>query len=147
MAGSIRLTKEESQQFIKLMSFVQLSDIFVVSEKFRNFGRGTGKNFKVLLDIKGTKIDMDSAQPEAYITYVIKLFEGRKKIFEQETTYRISLDITDKDQVKEILSNEKIRRFFLGKQLMKVTWPFLRQEFHDNCARVGIRPLTLPFLK
>jgi S-adenosylmethionine:tRNA-ribosyltransferase-isomerase (queuine synthetase) len=146
LRGNIKLSKKEISEFFDLLKIIKLKDIFLQKETIRSkYVDKVEEYLEIKLNLKEALLDWD--KKDAFVEYSIKMKSGRRIIFEQNTAYRISLTISDLEKAKSILKNEKIEEFFLKKQLNKIAWPFLRADFHNNLARVGIKPATLPLLK
>ena len=142
----IKLTKEEFSQFFELIKNINLKNIFILKEKYEIKNKENNlKKISIELKLKSGNLELENNR--AFVEYQIKLKDGKKIFYTQETKYEVELYIKNKEEVIKILKNENIEKFFIEKQLNKIAWPFLRVDFHNNLARVGIKPITLPLLK
>ena len=144
------LTKEELMAFQKLIRNIELTDIFVRKMSYeRNYDtlyKGINGNLNVDVSMKPGPISYANDTMIVIKPYKVNLQSGKETILSLEVEYRLVFDLKDIEIVKTNLENEKVRKFFLDRQIMRFVWPFLREEFNSACGKTGIRPLVLPLL-
>ncbi|QTA38517.1 hypothetical protein JYK00_03070 [Thermosipho ferrireducens] len=144
-----KLTKEQLKKYSEFLKGLELEDIWVKSDRYTFYDdmhKPTPGNFDVRVSVKKDNTEIDVAKGRAIMGYEIVISEKEKIIFKDEIDLVVNLQIS-KDSIDEIFSDNALKEFFIGKQLVKITWPFIREIFYTNLARVGIRPIILPFLK
>jgi len=94
-----------------------------------------------------------SFQPEYYITedclripvgYKLDIKANEEIFASFEFVYEVEFGIADMKIVESTLENQEIRSFFLGYQMEKFVWSYLRSAFSDACSRLGVHTMALP---
>jgi hypothetical protein len=67
-------------------------------------------------------------------------------IFVQISIFVISFKIIDPAAYGELWADEELRKIFMEKQIQKTIWPLFRQHIHDGMSRLGMSPVTLPWI-
>lgn len=67
-------------------------------------------------------------------------------IFLQISIFVISFKVIDQAAYDEFWADEELRKIFMEKQIQKTMWPLFRQHIHDGMSRLGMSPVTLPWL-
>jgi hypothetical protein len=67
-------------------------------------------------------------------------------IFVADLDLRHQLQIIDPAAYGELWADEELRKIFMEKQIQKTIWPLFRQHIHDGMSRLGMSPVTLPWI-
>ena len=67
-------------------------------------------------------------------------------IFRQISVFIIGFSITDMPVFEVLWANDELRKVFMEKQIQKTLWPIFRQHAHDGMSRLGMAPVSLPWL-
>ncbi len=67
-------------------------------------------------------------------------------IFKQTSVFIISFKVIDATAYGELWAEEELRKIFMEKQIQKTIWPLFRQHVHDGMSRLGMSPVTLPWI-
>ncbi len=67
-------------------------------------------------------------------------------IFLHISIFVISFKVIDQAAYDEFWADEELRKIFMEKQIQKIMWPLFRQHIHDGMSRLGMSPVTLPWL-
>lgn len=144
----------EKESYDELIKLLVLRDIVVNKCNFhRNIplrDSNTLSSLSVNLERGEVEPDFDAdtlVVPVAYRVVVTYPEDKEKVILFFEVIYEVHFASTDIDRVKEILSADGLKEFFLGYQMDKFAWSYLRSSFSYACTATGIRALTLPMLQ
>lgn len=66
--------------------------------------------------------------------------------FKQESGFIIGFGVTDLPTFTELWADEEVRKVFMEKQIQRTLWPLFRQHAHDGMSRLGMAPVSLPWL-
>lgn len=72
-------------------------------------------------------------------------YEG-KQVYQQTSILVTKFLLTDREKFDDFWITEDIRRFFKEKQLPQFLWPVVRQQVLDGFARLGLPPISLPWM-
>jgi hypothetical protein len=76
--------------------------------------------------------------------YELNISFKDKPLFKQVSLFLVFFD---KPEVfLESWKDEELKKIFKEKQIQKILWPFFRQNVHDGMSRLGIMPITLPWI-
>jgi hypothetical protein len=140
---SRKLSPEEFQKFLELIDSLELEDITVMKMSFEllspleegtvaiKIGERAGSPQR-----KGEKLEI----PQAF-AITVEQKEEEKLRFRVE--YLLTFSVARDETVSQALEYEGVTRFFLEQQVPKLVWPFLREDFHFACSKLGLRPITL----
>jgi len=67
-------------------------------------------------------------------------------VFKQTSIFIISFKVIDPAAYDELWADEELRKIFMEKQIQKTIWPLFRQHVHDGMSRLGMSPVTLPWI-
>ena len=68
------------------------------------------------------------------------------RIFKQVSVFIIGFSVVDLPTFTELWDDDEIRKVFQEKQIQKTLWPLFRQHAHDGMSRLGMAPVSLPWL-
>lgn len=134
------------QKFADLLNKIEFSDIFVRKLSFEKMG-AIEPGLNVNVNANQPSIEIKDNSINATIGFLIEITSSEKKVFSMNAVYDAFFTSKELDYVKKLLEDEEVKNLFLNKQLLKLVWPFLREDFHTSNAKIGIRPMTLPLLK
>ena len=67
-------------------------------------------------------------------------------VFRQVSTFIVAFQAQDAATANELWADEELRKVFMENQLQKTLWPLFRQHVHDGMSRLGMAPVSLPWL-
>ena len=67
-------------------------------------------------------------------------------IFEHTSKFIISFKVINAEAYEQLWAEEDLRKAFMEQQIQKTLWPLLRQHIHDGMSRLGLSPVTLPWV-
>lgn len=67
-------------------------------------------------------------------------------VFKQISVFIIGFSIIDLSTFEELWADEEVRKVIMEKQIQKTLWPLFRQHVHDGMSRLGMTPVSLPWL-
>jgi len=67
-------------------------------------------------------------------------------VFHFEMILEVVFACSEMDKVQELLSSQTVKGMFLGYQMDKFAWPYLRCAFANACSSLGKRSFVLPML-
>ncbi len=70
-----------------------------------------------------------------------------KQVFIGHFHFQVVFTHNDKEKVETLLSDEKIRELFLGSQLDKFVWSYLRRAIQQVVLDAGFPPVMLPMYR
>jgi hypothetical protein len=78
--------------------------------------------------------------------FELSVSAGKQPVYEQVSAFRVIFEIRDRAIFGRTWADENVKKVFLEKQVMKTIWPFFRQQVMDGMTRVGLKPVTLPWI-
>ena len=150
------MTKEEersiSAQFSRLLEAMQLVEIKQVAIFSRRLGDPPlAAGIVPTMEIKQAHGDGD---PEVLVDsnilfrtrFDMKVLCADIPVFEHFSEFFAIFSIQNPDIYQELWQIEGIRKVFIERQLKRTLWPFLREHVLDGMVRVGLAPITLPWI-
>jgi len=80
------------------------------------------------------------------VRYDFTCKSGVVDIYKHMGAFAVFFELVDKDKFTELWKDEALRKIFWERQIQKTLWPYLRQQVSDGMSRLGITPITLPWL-
>ncbi|RKZ02976.1 hypothetical protein DRQ21_07100 [Candidatus Fermentibacteria bacterium] len=81
---------------------------------------------------------------EVPVAYKITIKGGKRSLAIFEFQYEVVFSIRDRNVLDSGLEDKEIRDFFIGYQMEKFVWSFLRSALADACSKLGIENVILP---
>lgn len=144
----------EKESYDELIKLLELRNIVVNKCDYHRSMQLRDSN---MLNSFGINMERGQFEPEfdeesliVPVAYKLLVFNSEYKdqiILQFEVIYEVHFTSVDIDRVKEIFTNNDIREFFLGYQMDKFAWSYLRNSFSHACTATGLRVLTLPMLQ
>lgn len=80
------------------------------------------------------------------IRYEFNMSFADKPIFRHRAEYFMTFELTDAAVFWSLWPDEELQERFRNRQVLRTFWPFLRQQVLDGALRLGLPPVTLPWL-
>lgn len=140
-----------NERFARFLRAVQLQDIRPMSLQSEVKGSMPPQGSELQLEWRQSFANGDPIAPTPEIKafrpkyeFVVKFQDTT--VFKQTSVFVISFKVIDATAYDELWANEDIRKIFTDKQIQKILWPLFRQHIHDGMSRLGMSPVTLPWI-
>ncbi|MCX6089178.1 MAG: hypothetical protein NTY95_16230 [Bacteroidia bacterium] len=141
------MSEEISLQFKNILHSIELDDIFISKIAYKI--EKMPENGDIVIDL-GKKIsepEINQNKIAEHISFKITIEQNEEKIMSFQIEYKLIFDILSLEMLNKSLETAEAKKFFLEYQIPKFAWPFLREDFHTACTKVGMRPITLKMMK
>jgi hypothetical protein len=78
--------------------------------------------------------------------YEFALVQADKVLFQQISTFVLLFQVLAQTEFSELWTQEPLQGAFKEKQIPHIIWPIFRQQVMDGMSRLGMAPVTLPWL-
>lgn len=109
--------------------------------EIRNYKK---KSYEILRAAFEPGYDIQDTILGAPVAYKITIKGEERTLAIFEFQYEVIFRIKDRDLLDKGLEEKEICDFFIGHQMEKFVWSFLRGAFADACSKLGIESLILP---
>lgn len=149
--GGGLMSDDINERFARFLRAVQLQDIRPMSLQSEVKGSMPPQGSELQLEWRQSFANGDpiAPTPEARAfrpkyEFVVKFQNAI--IFEQTSVFVIGFKIIDSVAYDELWADESLQKIFMEKQIQKILWPLFRQHIHDGMSRLGMPPVTLPWI-
>lgn len=142
-----KLNQEKRQQFLELINNLELEDITVREMSFELLSPLEEGAVTIKVGDKDGQPSLKEQTLEVYRTFTVAVEQGGAQLLRFRVRYLLLFSVANRDVVSRALEDEVILEFFLKQQIARLVWPFLREDFHLACSKLGIRPITLKLLR
>lgn len=142
---------EKKERLHELLQSLKLREISPMKLDSERLGPLPQSDKEMNVRWKQTFANDDPAAPEECIRvfrprYEFESAQDDQLFFKQESVFIIVLEIIDKKTFDAAWQDEEVRKVFMERQIQHTTWPIFRQQVQDGMSRLGIQPVTLPWL-
>jgi hypothetical protein len=149
--GVVLMSPEIKDQVRVLLQSVKLREIVplrLVSERLGPLPQPGGE---MKVEWTQTFANDDPVIPEGTIRifrprYEFFAVQSEKVLYKQESTFMIVFEIVDSTIFESVWKMEEVKKIFLERQIQHTVWPIFRQQVQDGMSRLGMQPVTLPWL-
>jgi len=139
---------ERLSRFLRALTLKEIRPMLLHSE---SLGPLPAPGSELRLEWKQQFADGDplSPAPEALVfrpRYELSASFQASPVFRQVTTFIVAFQAQDAATANELRADEELRKVFMEHQLQKTLWPLFRQHVHDGMSRLGMAPVSLPWL-
>ena len=140
--------KNDIERYTEFIKLIELNKLVVEEVHFKRESWELFKNINVNVSIKKTEIlnEIDSFI-RTRIFYNIELVSEQKIIMSFDISYLIFFISKEVEKANKYLEDEKIKEIFLKRQLNKIAWSYLRNDFQIALTKVGFESVPLPLLR
>ncbi len=142
-----KLNQEKSQQFLELINNLELEDVTVREMSFKLLSPLEEGAITIKIGEKDDLPSLEGQKLEVYRTFTVIVEQGKAQKLRFQAQYLLLFSVANRDIVSRALEDEVILEFFLKRQIVRLVWPFLREDFHLACSKLGIHPITLKLLR
>lgn len=138
------------KQFASLIQSLELKEIVTLSLTSRRFNNPeAGKEVKFNWN-QASAQDTPEKSPTGTLIFRVKFDADAKQedapILTHTTEFAVVFDLKDESQFNEAWESKAVQDAFLGQQITFTLWPLFRQNVYDAMSRLGLNPVTLPWL-
>lgn len=136
--------------FSSLMHSISLADIAVVGLTSKKTGNPvTGEEVKLnwsqsLADGSPEKL------PNSLLLFRLKydadVVQKDASVFVHSSEFGVAFKLDDEEAFDSCWANQELHQVFLNQQMTTTVWPVFRQNVLDGMSRLGMKPITLPWL-
>jgi hypothetical protein len=144
--------KAKNVHFDRLLGSLKLLDIKQVALYSRRLGDSTATTgVEPSIEIKQAqgKEDPIKLQDQKILfrtRFDVKASNTGTAYFEHFSEYFMTFELVDSEAYTELWQDSEIRTVFLERQVKRTLWPLLRERVLDGMLRVGLQPVTLPWI-
>jgi hypothetical protein len=149
--GGGLMSDDINERFARFLRAVQLQDIRPMSLQSEVKGSMPPQGSELQLEWRQSFANGDPIVSAPDLRIFRPKYEFTVKfqdavIFVQISIFVISFKIIDPAAYGELWADEELRKIFMEKQIQKTIWPLFRQHIHDGMSRLGMSPVTLPWI-
>ncbi len=138
-------------RFGRLLGILKLHDIRPMDLHSSRRGEIPAPGSELQLVWKQALADGDPLFPEADTAvfrpkYELLVKHSETEVFIQVSVFVIAFKISDRTLFDSLWAESEVRETFVRKQLQRTMWPLFRQHVLDGMSRLGMQPVTLPWL-
>ncbi len=144
------------EKYTELIKALQLRDIVTKKTFFeRNIPSSEFAKVRTLsLNLERGEIEPMFSKEQVIVPIAYRVIGQAKQsdaenhfdVFHYEIVLEAVFACSDMDLLKELLSIVSVREVFLGYQMDKFVWPYLRCSFANACSALGKKSFVLPML-
>ena len=140
-----------NNDFIELIKTIDLNVIQPLKVEYerKNDISQTDNNINLHWSMKfpeNTFEIIDNKLLQLYPMFEVDISCKDKVIYSHRAIIGISFEINDFSLFEKKWKDEKIQEIFRNKQVLKLVWPFFRQQVSDGLSRVGLPTIALPLV-
>ncbi len=138
-------------RFGRLISTLKLQDIRPIDMHSSRRGEIPSPGSELQLVWNQGIVDGDPLFPDEGTAvfrprYELLVKSAEVDVFQQVSLFVIAFKISDRVLFDSLWADTEIRKMFVQRQLQRTLWPLFRQHVHDGMSRLGMQPVTLPWL-
>ncbi|OQA59848.1 MAG: hypothetical protein BWY41_00755 [Candidatus Atribacteria bacterium ADurb.Bin276] len=141
------MNKETFQQFKIILDNVELEDINISKIAYKIEKMPESGDIAIGLGKKISEPEINQNKMFGYVSFSISIEQNKEKIMSFQVGYKLTFNILSLEILNKSFENAEAKKMFIEYQLPKFAWPFLREDFHTACTKVGMRPITLKMMK
>lgn len=139
-----------AKQFASLIQSLELKEIITISLNSRRFKNPeSGKEVKFNWK-QASAQNTPEKNSDGTLVYQVKFdaeaLQEDTPILTHATEFAIIFETKNVEQFDEAWQNKKIQEVFFAQQITFTVWPLFRQNVYDAMSRLGLNPITLPWL-
>lgn len=142
--------KDRSTDFTRLISSIKLKEIIQIAIESRRFGDPPGEaggalNMEWNQAVgKDDPVKFSEISIQFRIRYEFKISFGGNPLFRHIAEFSMFFELMDAATFWSLWADEELQDIFRNRQVLRVLWPFLRQQIHDGMLRLALPPVALP---
>lgn len=143
---------DRSADFSRLISSLKLTEVRQTAIESRRLGDlAGGEDSDLKLEWKQAfgkedPVKVADLSIRFRTRYEFNASSGSKPVFRHLAEYFIFFELADAAVFWSLWPDEELQEIFRNRQVLRTLWPFLRQQVLEGMLRLGLQPVTLPWL-